>query len=212
MAKKRTDGAVSTLEQRYLSAPEVAGLLGITISEHMELTSSPSYPRGQYGEGNVFLGYLRDDVVAYGAKLTDKKSEVPEEAKTIFGMPGTTVKAIHPGESVTDPSVQYRSISLPTTDHELAKSLAFTRGFSTQWTTDELLRWRKLVAGLVRTGATYHSYQDPPGKREIKVMSNIQTALRYLLRLAVPLTHEELKSIGLAGKCEGDEPGVQTIA
>ena len=205
MAKTKGKGAEPVGQSEYLNAAGVAEVLGISLTEHLELSSNAKYPKPSFGPGNEFLGYSRESVMEYRSSMTKDT----EQAKTDPAFRDESLAAV-PEEVIPDPFISLHSIDVPTTSEELSRCLAFSRGFSTQWTADEMLRWRKLIGGLVRQNASYIDYQDKPERRQAMVRSTIQSALKWLLRAAVPLTLEELQMIHLGQKASGDEPGVKT--
>lgn len=205
MAKAKAAVGNDVAVRGYLNAAQVAELLGISLTEHIELTRNPKYPRPSYGPGNEFLGYSRESVMEYRSTMIKDTEPAKTEKPVVVESSPAVVE-----EATPDPFVSIHSMDVPTVNEELSRCLAFSRGFSTQWTADEMLRWRKLIGGLVRHNATYIDYQDKPERRQALVRSTIQSALKWLLRAAVPLTLEELQTIHLGQKATGDEVGAKT--
>lgn len=201
----------------YLSAETVAKTLGITLEEHHRLTGSPGYPTAVYknptdgASSPVFLGYAKSTLEAYMAA-----SDAPVEEKK----PAT--EADQAASEALDQEIEEEfsaaigfsmlEVQIPTGDLEHTMSLSFSSGFSTQWSADEMLRLKKLIAGLVRAGESYLDYSQSPEKRRVLVRSNIQNAIKWLLRKCVPLTMEELTHLNLQNKAAAGEVEVPAIA
>ena len=196
MAKKTTQ---TMTDVRYLSAEQAAAVLQISLADFLDLSGTTSTcPQARYGEGSTYLGYLESELLEFQARrIATQPQPQPQPVPEAQPLPREA--------ELADPSVVRNRVSIPTTDAELARSLAFSRGFSFQWSSDELLRWQKLISGLVRDRATYLDYQQPQERRAVEVRSTIQSALKWLLRKAVPLTVEEARLIHLDGKMVEDE-------
>lgn len=204
MAKK-TPATTKNESDAYLSAADVAKALGITIEEHHRLTGSPGYPKAMYsnppdaGVTPVFLGYLASDLEAYMA-TPDKSAEQQAPEKGDEKSAADALDEEFEEEFAAAIGFSMRDVQIPTGDLEHTRSLSFSSGFSAQWSADEMLRLKKLIAGLVRAGETYVDYSQSAEKRRVLVRSNIQNALKWLLRKCVPLTMEELTHLNLQHK------------
>lgn len=189
----------------YLDSQEVATLLGITVEEHYDRTGHDYYPKAVYINGG-FMGFLRSDIQKY------RDGELAKSAATdskVDSTPAPDVKTEEVAVPEIDPSVEFDPMTIPTTGIDHTLSLAFSAGFSTQWSPDDLLRWKKLICGLVRSNQRYVSYQDKD--RIVEVRSNIQDALKWLLRTAVPLTQAELEYLNLHNKSLGNERDIAEL-
>jgi hypothetical protein len=199
--KKNANSTDEYVEAKYLDPQVVADVLGISLVEHVARTAQADYPKAVFLEGK-FMGFSISDVQKYRDRELVNASEVVTQ-------PVPEVKTAEVATPEIDPSVQIDEMQIPTTGLNHTLSLAFSAGFSTQWSSDDLLRWKKLICGLVRSNKQYISYQER--ERIIDVRSNIQDAMKWLLRTAVPLTQAELEYLNLHSKSLGDERAIEEL-
>lgn len=209
MAPKKTmtsssEQGLALRDDEFRTPQEVAAILNISLEEHNSLTANPDYPKMQFADGKA-IGYRDNDVRVYAAK-NQAAIESKLKSDEIVVLP-PTVKYSEP--LTRDPSLAFNAINIPTTGIDHTLCLAFSTGFSTQWSQDDILRWKKLVCGLVRSGQKYVSYQEKD--RIVDVHSNIQDAIKWLLRTAVPLSEEELQYLNLHNKMLGDERQIEEL-